>query len=49
MVEIEQRKHAKEVEDRIEAGLDDIFRTYDKDCSHFLDRKETRVLVKDML
>jgi Ca2+-binding EF-hand superfamily protein len=49
MVEIEQRKKKKEAEDKIDIGLEDVFKTYDRDCSHFLDRKETRKFIKDML
>ena len=49
MVEIEQRKKRKEAEDKIDIGLEDVFKTYDRDCSHFLDRKETRKFIKDML
>ncbi len=48
-MEIEQRKKKKEAEDRIDKGLEDLFKTYDKDCSHFLDKNETRRLVKEML
>ncbi len=47
-MEIEQRKKKKEAEDKIDKGLEDLFKTYDKDSSHFLDRKETRRLIKDM-
>jgi Ca2+-binding EF-hand superfamily protein len=41
-MEIEQKKYQKEIDQRIEKSINDIFKTYDRDSSGFLDKSEAK-------
>ena len=48
-MELELKVKQKELDQRIEKAVIDIFKTYDRDSSGFLDKRESKKLIFEIL